>query len=133
MAKKEITGSLANYLPVPGETIEELLESNNLSQADLALRTGLSKKHINQLIKGKKRITIETASKLSNVFTTLNPSFWNNLQRIYDEQIQEIKDKELNLIQNETLALENKDRDILLKSLEEPSKPTKALSDLLSK
>ena len=94
MAKKEITGSLANYLPVPGETIEELLESNNLSQADLALRTGLSKKHINQLIKGKKRITTETASKLSNVFTTLNPSFWNNLQRIYDEQIQEIKDKE---------------------------------------
>ncbi len=94
MEAKKITGSLSKYLPVPGDTIKELLDSNNISQSDLALRIGMSKKHINQLIKGKKRITTETSSKLSKVFPNLKSSFWDNLQQVYDELIQKIKDQE---------------------------------------
>lgn len=94
MAKEKTTGLLSDLIPVPGETIEELLKKNHISQADLALRTGSSTKHINQLVKGKKRITIDMANKLSCVFDGLGASFWNNLQCIYDDMVQKVNDRD---------------------------------------
>ena len=52
------------YVIAPGETIEELLESHCMTQTDLANKTGINKKTINEIIKGKAPITQSTALKL---------------------------------------------------------------------
>ncbi|MCK4799301.1 MAG: HigA family addiction module antidote protein, partial [Spirochaetes bacterium] len=70
----------------PGETLLEFLEGEAMTQVQLASRTGLTKKTINKIIKGKNPITHDTALKLSIIFNT-SDTFWNNLQRSYDETI----------------------------------------------
>jgi addiction module HigA family antidote len=52
----------------PGETLQEFLDSLAMTQVDLAKRTGLTTKTINEIIKGKAPITQETALKLESVF-----------------------------------------------------------------
>ena len=73
----------------PGETLKDILDEMKLSQAQLSGRTGLHVKTINEIIKGKNPITSETALKLSIVFG-MSESFWNNLQRNYEETIARI-------------------------------------------
>jgi len=73
----------------PGETLKDILEETDLSQAQLSGRTGLHVKTINEIIKGKNPITSETALKLSIVFG-MSEGFWNNLQRNYEETIARI-------------------------------------------
>lgn len=70
----------------PGETLSETLEALGMSQKELAERTGLVPKTINEIINGKSSITPESAIKLSIVFGT-SVEFWNNLQRNYDENV----------------------------------------------
>ena len=41
------------YIIAPGETLLELLETNCMTQLDLANKTGITKKTINEIIKGK--------------------------------------------------------------------------------
>ncbi len=77
----------------PGETLLELLESNNMTQAELAERIGFSKKHINEIIKGKSAITAETAVKLENIFSP-PASFWTNLEANYREILAREKKKQ---------------------------------------
>ncbi len=68
----------------PGETLEELLEERRISQAELAERTGLTPKTINEIIKGKAPITPDTALLLERVLGT-PARFWNNRERLYRE------------------------------------------------
>ncbi len=68
----------------PGLTLKEILESISMSQAELAERTGLSPKTINEIIQGKSSITPETSLKLSAVFG-MSAVFWNNLERNFQE------------------------------------------------
>lgn len=68
----------------PGETLLELLETNYMTQAELAVRMDVSNKHINQIIKGKASITAETALKLEKIFE-LPARFWLNLEADYQE------------------------------------------------
>ena len=70
----------------PGVTLAKILEKNNLSQKDLSLKTGLSEKHISNIIKGKASITEDTAIKLEYVFGGA-ASFWINLQKNYNEDL----------------------------------------------
>ena len=49
------------YVIAPGETIVELLEANCMTQLDLAAKMGITKKNINEIIKGKAPITNSTA------------------------------------------------------------------------
>ena len=70
------------YLIIPGETILEFLEINCMSRLDLAIKLGMSKKTINEIIQGKATITPLTALKLEYVFNT-PASFWNNLESNY--------------------------------------------------
>lgn len=73
-----------DYLVTPGEVLEEYLESYGMTQAELAARTGLAKKTINEIIKGKSPITTETALKLERSLG--RPAhFWNNLERQFQE------------------------------------------------
>lgn len=79
------------YVIAPGETISELLEVNCMTQLDLANKTGINKKTINEIIKGKAPITTATALKLEYVFN-IPASFWNNLESSYRESLERRKD-----------------------------------------
>lgn len=79
------------YVVVPGDTILELLEVNSMSQIDLAAKTGINKKTINEIINGKAPITVSTALKLEYVFN-IPASFWNNLESNYRESLERKKD-----------------------------------------
>lgn len=84
---------LEEYVIAPGETILELLEVNCMTQLDLADKTGINKKTINEIIKGKAPITTATALKLEYVFN-IPASFWNNLESSYRESLERKKDIE---------------------------------------
>ena len=70
----------------PGETLLETLEMHGMSQADFATRTGRSPKLINQIIKGKARITPDTALQFERVLR-VPAEFWNNREQRYREFI----------------------------------------------
>jgi len=78
------------YLPdsvsPPGETLAETIDALGMPQAQLAERTGRSKKMINEIIKGKAPITPRMAIELERV-TGVPASFWNNRERNYREFI----------------------------------------------
>lgn len=80
----KMSGLSLELLSHPGETLKEVLESNNMTQKELAARIGVTPKHLNLIISGQQGISAETAFKLEKVFS-LSASFWNNLQRQYDE------------------------------------------------
>lgn len=81
MMTKNYTPDIAIH---PGSTLNDTLEALKMSQIELAERTGVSKKHINEIINQKSPITPETALKFASVFGT-SPAFWNNLQKQYEE------------------------------------------------
>lgn len=62
--------------------MQDTLDGLSLTQQDLALRTSLNPKTVNQIIKGKSAITPETAMKLERVLGT-PASFWINLESNY--------------------------------------------------
>jgi len=68
----------------PGEMLlEEFLVPAGLSQAAFAVRLGWTKAKLNELIKGKRGITADTALDLSEVLGT-SAKLWMNLQATYD-------------------------------------------------
>lgn len=66
-------------VPAPGETLKETLEELDLPQADLARRTGLSIKHVNQLIQGAASLSPEVAILLEHT-TGVPAGVWNRLE-----------------------------------------------------
>lgn len=68
----------------PGETLEEQLQQIGMTQVDFSRRTGLTPKHINEIINGKAPITPETALRFESVLG-IPASFWNNLEAEYQE------------------------------------------------
>jgi addiction module HigA family antidote len=84
MNNKQTNQYYPDYLVTPGDVLEDHLVVIGMSQAELATRTGLAKKTINEIIKGKSSITAETAVKLERVLG--RPSrFWMNLESNYQE------------------------------------------------
>ncbi|MBN1574279.1 MAG: HigA family addiction module antidote protein [Deltaproteobacteria bacterium] len=93
MTNKELNQYIPDYLVKPGEILEEYLDNLCMSQLELATRTGLSKKTINEIIQGKSPITPETALKLERVLE--RPAhFWNNLERQYQEDRTRLMDRD---------------------------------------
>jgi HTH-type transcriptional regulator / antitoxin HigA len=78
------------YVPdkvsLPGETLSETLEIRGMSQAELAERTGRAKKTINEIIKGKARITPQIALELEHVLS-VPAGFWNTRESQYQEYL----------------------------------------------
>ncbi|MEN6565791.1 MAG: HigA family addiction module antitoxin [Veillonellales bacterium] len=66
----------------PGETLAEVLEDRGMPQNELALRTGVTSKHINEMIQGKAAISPTMALRLEQVLG-IEASFWNNLEADY--------------------------------------------------
>lgn len=71
-----------DYATAPGESLRQTLDSLGMSQADLARRSGLSPKHINQIVQGVASLTTDTALALERV-TGTPAAFWNNLEANY--------------------------------------------------
>jgi len=70
----------------PGDTILDLIEDRDWSQAELANRLGFSPKHLNQLIKGKVSLTYDAALKLERVLGS-TASFWMSRESKYRQQL----------------------------------------------
>lgn len=68
----------------PGEILlEEFLEPMELTQSAFAEQLGWTKAKLNELIKGKRGITAETALDLAEALRT-SPKVWMNLQATWD-------------------------------------------------
>ena len=75
----------------PGEILmEEFLEPLDVSQNRLAVAIGVPPRRINEIVHGKRRITADTALRLSRYFGTTD-RFCLNLQTRYDLETE--KDK----------------------------------------
>src|SRR5882724_6571383 len=73
------------FAPVtPGEMLkEEFLVEYGLSQNQLAKAIGISPNRITEIVNNRRRITADTALRLSLYFGN-SPQFWMNLQSHYD-------------------------------------------------
>lgn len=90
----------------PGEILlEEFLNPMGVTAYRLAKETFIPQTRVSEIIKGNRRITADTALRLSKFFGT-SPKFWLGLQDDYDlEEEQHQKSKELdkiNPIENST-------------------------------
>ena len=83
----------------PGEVLnEEFLIPLNISAYRLAKELGIPQTRISEILKGRRRITADTALRLSQFFGT-SAKFWLGLQDDYDiEEEKEQKAKEINSI-----------------------------------
>ncbi len=71
----------------PGEILlEEFLTPLEMSQNHLARKIGVPPARINEIVRGRRSITADTALRLSKYFNT-TPEFWLNLQHDYDLRI----------------------------------------------
>jgi len=89
----------------PGEVLlEEFIKPTGISAYRLAKQTNIPQTRISQICKGKRRITADTALRLSKYFGT-TPQFWLGLQDDYDlEEQQEILSDELARIETVNLS-----------------------------
>jgi len=74
----------------PGEILdEEFLKPMAITQYRLAKDIGVPPRRINEIVKGQRAITADTALRLGRYFR-MSPEFWLNLQSHFDlEQQQE--------------------------------------------
>lgn len=73
-----------DYVVFPGEILEEYLDVHGMTQKELSDRINLSKKHVNEIIRGKASLQPATAIKLEKVFR--RPAhFWNNLELLFQQ------------------------------------------------
>ena len=89
-----VKGFNPDYAVPPGWTLEEALAESSMSQADLARHTGLSEKHISQLIKGEAPITVDTAVRLERA-TDIPARLWNNLEHAYRAALTRLAEKQI--------------------------------------
>ena len=75
-----------------GETLKETMESLDMGQKELAVRTGLTVQTLNRIMKGDQPVSYETANKLE-LATGVPARFWNNLEAQYREQLAKIKER----------------------------------------
>lgn len=63
--------------------LKEFLEPFELTQKALAMHVGISVQRVNEIVRGKRGITPETAWLFSEALNT-SPEFWLNLQSVHD-------------------------------------------------
>ena len=73
----------------PGEVLrEEFLTPLALSVYRLARAIGVSRPRLNDIVLGRRRVTVDTAFRLGRYFGT-TPEFWIDLQTRYDLDVAE--------------------------------------------
>jgi addiction module HigA family antidote len=69
---------------LPGDVfLEDFLEPLGITQKEAARRLGISYPRMNEIVKGKRTVTPDTALRLAK-FTSTEPAFWLNLQQAVD-------------------------------------------------
>ena len=73
---------------------EEFLDTMNITQYRLAKDISVPPRRINEIVHGKRAISVDTALRLGRYFK-MSPKFWLNLQAHYDLEVQsdKLKDK----------------------------------------
>ena len=77
------------------EYLKDYLEFNNISQTEFAMRMGISQKHMNELLNGKKNVTAEMAANIERL-TGIDSGFIlkiENSKRISDKIIEKYKNE----------------------------------------
>ena len=82
-----------DFVVPPGATLQETIDELGIDQRELADRTGLATKTLNQIIKGKAPLTQQTAMLLERV-TNVPARIWNNLEAEYREQLARLEARE---------------------------------------
>ncbi len=82
-----------DYISLPGETLEEILEEKGIKKISFSKKTGISQKDINEIIHGKAPITPDKAQKFELVLGT-PASFWNNREKKYREILAKLDEAE---------------------------------------
>jgi HTH-type transcriptional regulator/antitoxin HigA len=77
------TESYPDVAIAPGEYLAEEIEVRGMTQKELARRMGRPLNAINEIIKGKKAITAETALQFEAVMPEIPARFWLNLETDY--------------------------------------------------
>ena len=77
------TESYPDVAIAPGEYLAEEIEARGITQKELAGRMSRPLNAINEIIKGKKAITAETALQLETVMPEIPARFWLNLETDY--------------------------------------------------
>ena len=74
-----------NRIPTrPGEILlEEFLKPSGMTQVELARKLKISLQRLNEVIRGKRGVTPETAWLFAGAFGT-SPEFWMSLQVAFD-------------------------------------------------
>ena len=92
----------------PGEILqEEFLTPFGISQYRLAKDTSVPPRRINEIVRGQRSISADTALRLARFFGT-SDRFWLNLQAHYDLEIE--KDRLGDRLKREVRALDKSDR-----------------------
>ncbi len=81
-----------DYAVPPGDTLLEAMESLEMTQKELAMRTGLTEQTLTRIFKGEQPISYETANRLELV-TRIPAGFWNNLEAQYREQLAKLEER----------------------------------------
>lgn len=102
---KNAVGLSRDYIIHPGETLAEVIEDREMTQRELAVRTGMTEKHISTVIHGQKSISAAFAKKLEYALG-IEASFWMNLQADYDRELLEFEEVN-NLTEEELGVLKN--------------------------
>ncbi len=111
MEKKANSIGLSRDLIIhPGESLEEALIDRNMSQKELAVRTGFTEKHVSTVINKVKPISVAFAMKLE-IALGIEASFWIRLQANYDREL--IEHEEVNNISSDEIAITKRLKDIV--------------------
>ncbi len=71
----------------PGEILmKQFLKPMGMSQNRLAIEISVPPRRINEIVKGKRRVTADTAMRLVRFFS-MTPQYWMGLQADYDLDI----------------------------------------------
>lgn len=70
--------------------LEEFLQPMGISQYRLAKDINVPARRVNEIIKGKRAITVDTALRLA-LFFSMSSSFWLGLQKDYELDIAKIE------------------------------------------
>ncbi|MDP3062437.1 MAG: HigA family addiction module antitoxin [Chloroflexota bacterium] len=93
MKTREEYDIVTNYPVPPGAVLEEELEARKMTQRELAQRAGRPVQVINEIIRGKKAVTHETALDLEKVLG-IPAQFWVNLESLYQMTLAKNRERE---------------------------------------
>ncbi|HEX6977103.1 MAG TPA: HigA family addiction module antitoxin [Patescibacteria group bacterium] len=103
MIKQKINNYTPDFIVHPGVTLSETLGAIGMSQTELSKRISRPETAISEIINGSKSLTPETAIQLERALG-IPASFWNNLEKNYQELKAKSESKKALLKQSDLAA-----------------------------